>query len=61
MKNAGISVIRYAHDILIISPSKCQLERVLKSLKIFLKTRGLTINANKTIIRKVDEGIEFLG
>nr|QWL15192.1 hypothetical protein [Ulva rigida] len=57
----GINLVRYADDFIITGKSKRQLERVKKAIIEFLKPRGLKINEEKTSIRHISEGFEFLG
>jgi RNA-directed DNA polymerase len=57
-------VVRYADDFIITSPDRDKLEgEILGRVKGFLKLRGLTLNAKKTIITDVrsKKGLSFLG
>lgn len=53
---------RYADDFIILGKSKRQLREVcLPIVKKFIAVRGLELNLNKTTIRSIEEGFEFLG
>jgi RNA-directed DNA polymerase len=56
-----INVVRYADDFIVTGRSKRQLERVKESINKFLEPRGLRINEEKTSIRHISEGFDFLG
>jgi RNA-directed DNA polymerase len=56
-----INVVRYADDFLVTGRSKRQLERVIKVINEFLLIRGLKINEEKTSIRSIFKGFDFLG
>ncbi|MFT5778063.1 MAG: RNA-directed DNA polymerase [Crocinitomicaceae bacterium] len=57
-----VNVIRYADDFIVTARSKEILEqRVIPFVKEFLKTRGLELSAEKTQIRHVEQGFDFLG
>ncbi len=54
--------LRYTDDFLIISESKEYLENLLPKMKLFLEENLLLkIHKDKTKIRKVTQGIDFLG
>lgn len=60
--NKGISLIRYADDLVVIAPSRQVLaEYVLPRLTQFLAERGLVLSQAKTRIVHRDEGFNFLG
>ena len=59
--STGIHVVRYADNFLVTGKSKRQLERVQKVIDQWLSTRGLKINPQKTKIRSVYQGFDFLG
>lgn len=52
---------RYADDIVIQCYSKEQAEKALSKLTVMLTDLGLTLNEEKTCIRHVEEGFDFLG
>lgn len=61
-RNRGISLIRFADDLVATAPSREVIETyVLPRLTVFLAQRGLEINAAKTRIVHRDEGFNFLG
>jgi RNA-directed DNA polymerase len=60
-KSTCIKLVRYADDFIVTGRSKRQLERVKHAIGKFLKPRGLKINDDKTSIRHINEGFEFLG
>lgn len=56
-----INVVRYADDFIVTGRSQRQLERVKSAVEEFLKPRGLKINQDKTSIRHINQGFDFLG
>jgi RNA-directed DNA polymerase len=57
-----INFIRYADDFIITSKSKELLERkVIPCIQKFLKPRGLELSQEKTHIRRIEDGVDFLG
>ena len=52
---------RYADDMVIQCRTKEQAERALEKLSVMLEALGLTLNKEKTCIRHVGEGFDFLG
>lgn len=59
-KRTCIKLVRYADDFIVTGRSRRQLERVKKAIGEFLEPRGLKIN-DKTSIRHINEGFDFLG
>jgi len=57
----GNAVIRYADDFVIIVQHKEEAEAALGKAKEWLSKRGLEISSEKTTIRHIDEGFDFLG
>ena len=57
----GINLVRYADDFIITGRSQRQLQRVKEAIKEFLATRGLELSEEKTSIRHISEGFDFLG
>lgn len=53
--------IRYADDFLITAESKEDLEEILPIIEEWLSIRGLKLNQEKTAIKNIEEGIDFLG
>jgi RNA-directed DNA polymerase len=60
-KSTCIKLVRYADDFLVTGRSKRQLERVKIAIGKFRKLRGLRINDDKTSIRHIQDGFDFLG
>ncbi len=53
---------RYTDDIIIISNDKAYLQNLIKPIELFLKEKlNLSLHPEKTIIRKYNAGIDFLG
>ena len=60
--NRGITLVRYADDLVVVAPSRERIEQyVLPKLGHFLAERGLSLNKAKTRIVHVNEGFDFLG
>jgi len=58
----GITLVRYADDLVAIAPTKERIEKyLLPKLKTFLKSCGLTLSPMKTRIVHLDERFDFLG
>jgi RNA-directed DNA polymerase len=55
------AVIRYADDLLALCHSREQAEQVKARLAEWLAPRGLVFNEDKTQIRHLDQGVDFLG
>lgn len=53
--------IRYADDFLITAESKEDIEEILPKIVNWLAKRGLKLNQEKTQIKHISEGIDFLG
>jgi RNA-directed DNA polymerase len=60
-KSTCIKLVRYADDFIVTGRSKRQLERVKHAINDFLAPRGLKISEEKTSIRHISEGFDFLG
>jgi RNA-directed DNA polymerase len=54
-------VIRYADDLLALCHTREQAEQVKARLTDWLAPRGLRFNEDKTAIRHLDDGVDFLG
>ena len=61
LKSTCIKLVRYADDFIVTGRSKRQLERVKCAIGEFLKYRGLKFNDDKTSIRHINDGFDFLG
>jgi RNA-directed DNA polymerase len=60
--NRGISLVRYADDLVVTAPTREVLETyVVPKLSAFLAERGLQLSEAKTRIVHIDEGFNFLG
>jgi CRISPR-associated protein Cas1 len=57
----NVKLIRYADDFIIMASSKEEAEQVLSRTESFLSTIGLRIKKDKTAIRHIGEGFQFLG
>ena len=57
----SVKLIRYADDFVIMTRSKEEAEQVLSRTESFLSTIGLRIKKEKTAIRHIGEGFQFLG
>ena len=56
-----IEFIRYADDILVISPYPIKLAQAIETMNDFLSARGLSLSADKTLITEASKGFSFLG
>src|SRR5688572_28199773 len=57
----GVKIIRYADDTVITGKNPEILKTARKVMERFLEIRGLSLNAEKTKITNIQEGIDFLG
>ena len=55
------ALVRYADDFVICTETKEDAEQALKEIAIWLDKRGLTLSPEKTHIRHISEGFDFLG
>jgi RNA-directed DNA polymerase len=60
-KSTFTKIVRYADDFIVTGRSRRQLQRVKFAIGKFLEIRGLRINDDKTSIRHITEGFDFLG
>src|SRR5437879_12148124 len=61
-RKAKVNLIRFADDFVITGSSKEVLEHEVKPLvEQFMKERGLTLSAEKTLITHIEDGFDFLG
>jgi len=61
-KRQKLNVIRYADDFVITGATEEILrDEILPAVKDFLRPRGLTLSEEKTHLRPIDEGFDFLG
>ena len=56
-----IEFIRYADDILVISPHPNKLGQAIEIMNDFLSVKGLYLSADKTLITEASKGFSFLG
>lgn len=56
-----VEFIRYADDILVISPYPSKLDKAIEIINDFLSVRGLSLSAEKTLKTKASKGFSFLG
>jgi len=57
-----VNVIRFADDLLITGATQELLEQEVKPVvEAFLRERGLELSLEKTVVRSIDEGADFLG
>ena len=59
--NSPYVVVRYADDYVVMAKSKTSCEQSIKLLNEWLAIRGLRLSTEKTSIRHIKEGIDFLG
>lgn len=61
-ENRGVSLIRYADDLVVTAPTQEVLQtHVIPALSRFLGARGLQLSEAKTRIVHIDDGVDFLG
>ena len=59
---AKIHIVRYADDFIVTGNSREILEqKVWPAIEAFLAERGLELSPEKTLIRHIDQGFDFLG
>jgi RNA-directed DNA polymerase len=57
-----VNLIRFADDLLITGTGKAQLEHEVRPVvEAFLRERGLDLSPEKTVVRSIEEGADFLG
>jgi RNA-directed DNA polymerase len=57
-----VNFIRFADDLLITGTTKAQLEHEVRPVvEAFLRERGLELSPEKTMVRSIEEGVDFLG
>lgn len=59
--SGDVRMVRYANDFIILTKTKEDAERVLAGTESFLSQLGLKIKKEKTAIRSMAEGFQFLG
>lgn len=61
MKQWDVRMIRYADDFIILAKSKDDAENILSRTEAYLSGLGLKLKKEKTAIRHVKDGFQFLG
>jgi len=57
-----VNVIRFADDLLITGATQALLAQEVKPVvEAFLRERGLELSPEKTVVRSIEEGVDFLG
>jgi len=59
--NHKVHLVRYADDFVIIAPNKSALLQRIQMAENFLKDRGLELSLEKSKIRTIHEGFDYLG
>jgi RNA-directed DNA polymerase len=54
-------VVRYADDFVVLCQTRDDCEQAKQNLEVFLAERGLEMSPEKTSIRHIEEGFDFLG
>lgn len=60
-RNIKVHIVRYADDFIVVGQTREELESIIKPINKFLNERGLRLNLNKTRIRHISQGFNFLG
>lgn len=61
LQGAGLRLIRYGDDFVVLTRTREEAEAVLAQSGECLARLGLRLNAEKTAVRSVEEGFDFLG
>ena len=61
LDSRGISWVRYADDFLLLCETRAEAEAALEAVRAVLERLGLTLSPEKTRIRHLDEGFDFVG
>ena len=56
-----VNLVRYADDFIVTAATKKIAEEAKNILREFLKTRGLELSEEKTVITHIDDGFDMLG
>lgn len=56
-----VNLVRYADDFIVTANSKETAEELKLTISQFLKSRGLILSEEKTLITHIDKGFDFLG
>lgn len=56
-----VNLVRYADDFVVTAADRLTAERAKEVIRNFLKTRGLTLSEEKTLITNIRDGFDMLG
>lgn len=56
-----VHVVRFADDFIVTASDKKTLEEIKPMIEGFLRTRGLMLSEEKTVITHINDGFDFLG
>ena len=56
-----VNFMRYADDFIVTADSEETANEIIELIRLFLKTRGLELSENKTLVTHIDDGFDFLG
>ncbi|MFB2891415.1 group II intron reverse transcriptase/maturase [Aerosakkonemataceae cyanobacterium BLCC-F50] len=59
--NSKLGVVRYADDFIVTARDKGSLEKVQIQIQQWMKSRGLELSSQKTVITSMSDGFDFLG
>ncbi|BAY59174.1 RNA-directed DNA polymerase (plasmid) [Leptolyngbya boryana NIES-2135] len=60
-KSNAYGYIRYADDMLVTATTRKDIEKIVPVIQQWLAERGLELNPEKTTIRNINDGVNFLG
>lgn len=61
LDEAGLRLVRYADDFVILCRSEARARATMEKAAEFLSRLGLELHPEKTVIRSIDEGFDYLG
>jgi CRISPR-associated protein Cas1 len=61
VRNWNAKMIRYSDDFIILTRTREEAEQILARTEMFLSGIGLTLKKEKTDVKKISEGFQFLG
>ena len=56
-----VNLVRYADDFVVTAASRETAERAKEVIRAFLKSRGLTLSEEKTLVTHIEDGFDMLG
>jgi RNA-directed DNA polymerase len=59
--NPKLGVVRYADDFIVTARDKESLEKAQIQIQQWMKSRGLELSSEKTVITSMEDGLDFLG